>query len=158
VATLQPLVSKVSISELLWLLPIGLDERSVGTYWGRNAALDAYLYGVFETPWSASDAVRLRVGRERVDAVTGNRWVKPRITAVRYSDDGRPANIVVQGTTVPTQQLLAFTYQEGRVILLSPLDLDSSDGKPIAVINLPLVEKLAQRESKYNPIICNLSR
>ena len=151
VATLQPLVSKVPISEPLWLLPIGLDERSVGTYWGRNTALDAYLYSVFETPWSASDAVRLRVGRERVDAVTGNRWVKPSITAVRYSDDGRPANIVVQGTTVPIQQLLAFTYQEGRVILLSPLDLDSSDGKSIVGINLPLVEKLATAGVEMQP-------
>ena len=150
VATLQPLVSKVPISEPLWLLPIGLDERSVSTYWGRNAALDAYLYSVFETPSSASDAVRLRFGRERVDAVTGNRWVKPRITAVQYSDDGRPANIVVEGTTVPIQELLAFTYHEGHAILLNPLYLESSDGSSI-VTNLPLVEKLATAGVEIQP-------
>jgi len=156
---LQPIISKIQGTQMLWLLPIGLDEQSFGVDdRGRNAALDAYVFGVFETPWSARDAVRLGLREQGFEAVTANRWVNPQVTSVRYSESGRPTDIVVQGRTVPIRQLLAFTYQQSRVILLSPLDLDPADGGSEAVIDLPLVGQLAEAGIEAQPYHLQLER
>lgn len=154
---LNPIISKLPVTQMLWLLPIGLDERSFGTDSGQNAALEAYVYGVFETPYSARDAVRLMARKQNLEAVTANRWVKPSITSIHYSE-GRPTDILVQRTLVPVQQLLPFTYQRGRVILLNPLRISSPSGKPLEIIDLPLVQELTQEGIETQPCDFQLGR
>lgn len=153
VGGLVQIISRLPANQRLWLLPIHLDERSFGADSTSDAALEAYVYGVFEIPWSARDAVRLITRREEVDAVTGNRWVDPDITSVSYSGGRGPTTLSVQGHLIPIEQLLAFTYQQGHIILLSPLRVESAKGKPVQDVRLPLVEELARmgiETEKYN--------
>ena len=48
---------------------------------------------------------------------------------------------VVNGSQVATSQLLAFTYEPDRVLLINPLILVGADGTEISVA-LPLVERV----------------
>jgi hypothetical protein len=127
----------------VWLLPVTLDEKTVGKSGGTEGKLDVYLDGVFETPWSARDALRLKFGDRNILAVTANRWVKLHVSSVQ-TENGQPSTITIQDTTIPIEQLLAFTYRQGRLILLNPLGINTPDGKLSAIIDLPLVAKLAR--------------
>jgi len=157
-AALQPIISTLPVTQMLWLLPIELDEHSFSnTDRDRYAALEAYVYGVFETPYSGRDAVRLMARKQNAEAVTGNRWARPSMTSIHYSE-GRPTDILIKGMTVPIQQLLPFTYQQGRVILLNPLHISSPNGKPLEVIDLPLVQELTQEGIETEPCDFQLGR
>jgi hypothetical protein len=57
----------------------------------------------------------------------------------------------MQDHSVPVRQLLAFTYRQGRLILLSPLEIYSRDGHLSARIDLPLVTQLAQTGIEVQP-------
>jgi hypothetical protein len=142
VAALEPVISKISTSQSIWLLPVGLDERSVSAYWGRNAALDMYLYGVFETAWSSVDAIRLKDGDRNIHDVTSNRWVPLRIGSLLLSDSGEISTIAIHGQKIPVQQLVPFTYEQGLVTLLNPLEIVSS-GDTDTAVDLPIVRQLS---------------
>lgn len=45
VATMRPVLSQFDRTEPLRLLPVTLDERTVGKYWGKETVLDRYLLG-----------------------------------------------------------------------------------------------------------------
>jgi len=155
---LGPVISLLPRAETLWLLPVGLDETAVSKSWGRTGRLDEFLFGVFEISWSARDAVRLEFGGRNVQAVTSNRWEKPHMTSVLRSQDGHITTFAMQGQAVPAHELLAFTYQQDRLILLSPLELDSPDGHFSASVDLPLVAQLAQTGIKVQPCHFQLER
>jgi hypothetical protein len=127
----------------VWLLPVTLDEKTVGKSGGSDGKLDVYLDGVFETPWSARDAIRLKFGDRNILAVTANRWAKLHVTSVQ-TENGQPSTVTIQGTTIPIEQLLAFSYRQGQLILLNPLGIKTPDGKLSVIIDLPLVTKLAR--------------
>ncbi len=63
-AAVQPIVSNAPPGQPLWLLPIALDERTVSVSWKRDAILDLYLVGAFETFWSAADSVASNAATE----------------------------------------------------------------------------------------------
>ena len=138
-------------AKLLWLLPVSLDETTVGKSWGRTGRLDELLFGVFEIPWSAGDAVRLTFGERKIGVVTSNRWETPHMTSIQRFENGDIPAFTMQDHSVPVRQLLAFTYRQGRLILLSPLEIYSRDGHLSARIDLPLVTQLAQTGIEVQP-------
>ena len=144
VAALQPIISSIPATQQLWLLPVGLDERSVSTSLGRHTTLDSYLFGVFETPWSTADAIRLRFGDRNVHGITTNRWVPLRVNSVRRSNEGEIRAVTIQNEDVPVQRLIAFTYQSGFLVLLSPLEIHTPHAAQPIRIDLPLVHEVAQ--------------
>lgn len=145
VAAMQRFLSETSPSEFLWLMPVGLDEQSVGTYWGRNTTLDRYLFGVFETPWSARDGIYLKYGSRKVQVLASNRWVPLRVNSLWRYDSREIISLTVQGHEIPVSEFVPFTYQHSRVILLNPLEIGSS------VVNLPLVKQLSAKGLPTQP-------
>ena len=143
----MPMLSRV---EPVWLLPVTLDEKTVGNSGGPEGKLDRYLDGVFETPWSARDAVRLKFGDRNVQAVTANRWAGLRVTSVDNQKDGA-RTVTIQGTAIPIEHLLAFTYEQGRIILLDPLDITDPGDSQSSIIELPLVTQFARTGIKTEP-------
>ena len=130
-----PTVSKVM------LLPIDLDERSVRFSTGKDNPLDTYLFGVFEHSWSAAPAMQMAYKYPEIEAITSNRWGHLRFTGARYSSKGTVNQIVVNGQLVETNRLLAFTYEDDKVVLLNPLILVNSNAAEVG-IPLPLVERV----------------
>ena len=135
----------------IWLLPVALDETTVGKSWGSKGRLDEFLFGVFEISWSARDSVRLAFGERDLHVVTSNRWEIPHMTSVQRLDNDQIVALTMQNQSVPISQLLAFTYRQGRLILLSPLKVYSMDGHLSATIDLPLVMQLAQSGFETQP-------
>ena len=123
----------------------------MGKSWGPKGRLDEFLFGVFEISWSARDSVRLAFGERDLYVVTSNRWEIPHMTSVQRFDNDHIAALTMQNQSVPVPQLLAFTYRQGRLILLSPLEVYSTDGHLSATIDLPLVTQLAQTGFETQP-------
>jgi hypothetical protein len=136
----------------VWLWPVGLDERPVSAYWGRAAKLDRYLVGVFETDWGTSSAVRMTYRKDDVSAVAANRWERWRVNVADRSRDGQVRTLTIQGKAIPVAELLAFTYRQGRVIGLGPLELSSPDGTTAARLDLPVVGRLRSPETPVEPV------
>ncbi len=152
VAAVEPIISGVPAAQLLWLMPVTLDERIVSAYWGREAALDRYIVGVFETPWSATDAIRLRFGERDVHSVTSNRWDRLHLTSVQRPEGGQVRALMIQDVTVPVDNLVAFTYQQGQLVLLTPLEIAYSNGASSTIVDLPLANQIARTELKRQPV------
>lgn len=144
-AAFQKAISVLPDSNPLWLLPVSLDERTVSTILGRPAQLDRWLAGAFELPWSASDAVRMAYGDRDIRSVTSTRWDHLHLTAVQRSRDGQIQALVIQGSTVPVSQVLAFTYHNGRLIMLNPVKI-MAEKDAVIDVDLPLTGEVAQAE------------
>ena len=129
----------------IWFVPVALDERSVSAHIGRETKLDRYLVGVFELPWSASAALDLEYGREDINTMTVYPSNRLHLTGLHRSERGRVTSIILQGRVIDVTQLLAFTYQRGRVIVLNPLEVSSSSGSPPTAIDLPLAAQVARK-------------
>lgn len=143
----MPMLSRV---EPVWLLPVTLDEKTVGNSGGPKGNLDRYLAGVFEVPWSARDAVRLKFGDRNIQAVTANRWAGLRVTSVD-NRKGHASTVTIQGTAIPVEHLLAFTYKQGRIILLNPLDITDPADSHSSIIELPLAAQFERTGIKTEP-------
>lgn len=113
--------------------------------------MDKYLLGVFETPWSAASAVQMEYRRQDIRAVASHRWDRLHLTEVTRSSEGDVVEVTIQNTRVPVAHLVAFTYRQGRIILLNPLVIEESDGNEITV-NLPLVERLKRPGLSVQPV------
>lgn len=90
--------------------------------------------------------------------VTTHHWDRLHVTSVRRSREGQITDIVVQGEAVPIEHLVAFTYKQGELILLNPLEIDASDPNLSAVINLPLIAQLARTGLKVEKAKFQLDR
>jgi len=125
----------------IWVLPVALDERCVSHSMGQFTLLDRYLFGVFETPWSAAAALRMEYRRPDIFAVAANRWDRLHLTDVTRTVDGTITEITVQDTRVPIDHILAFTYQQGHIVLLDPLLITLDHDQEITV-DLPLAAEV----------------
>jgi len=143
VAAMRPVLASLPPPQPLWLLPVALDEHTVSNEWGRAKVLDAYLFGVFEHSWSATDAIRLKFGDREIHPVTSHHFDRLHVTAVRSSGEGYITEIVFQGEAIPIEHLVAFTYRQGELILLDPIEINDPDRNLSAVIDLPLIPQLA---------------
>lgn len=135
----------------IWLLPVTLDERSVSPMLGKEVSLDRYLLGVFETPWSASAAVRMEYRQQNINAVASHHWDHLHFTDLVRSPSGQIESLVVQGSEVPVRSLIAFTFREGEVILLDPLVFEASNGDKVTV-DLPLVKRYYSAGAKTEAV------
>jgi hypothetical protein len=123
------------------VLPIQLDEHSVQFSTGKESLPDKLLYGVFETTWSAASAMQMIYRHPEIEAIASSHWNHLCFTAVHSLPDGNADQIAVNGSLVATNQLLAFTYENDRAVLVNPLILVDSNGTEIS-IPLPLVDQV----------------
>jgi len=123
------------------LLPVQLDEYAVRFVTGTESPADKLLYGVFEHQWSAAPAMQMVYRRPNIEAVASHHWTHLCFSAVHSLPNGDTDQVVVNGSQVATNQLLAFTYEPDRVLLINPLILVDADGTEISVA-LPLVERV----------------
>jgi len=145
-------VPVVPDSSPLWVLPVTLDERAISVEAGKDSFMDRWFPGVFEQSFSACDALRLMYGDRNMRCAASTRWGKLHVTGVQYSVDGRVSTLFIQGNAVPVDDLLAFTYRNGRVTILNPLELTSGVAAT-EVVNLPLATSVAQeRHAETEPI------
>ena len=144
-------VPEIPSTEPVWLLPVTLDENCASAYLGRPTMLDRYLLGVFETPWSASGALRMEYRQQNINAVASHRWGRLHITDLVVSPTGEIERLVVQGREVPVRSLIAFTFREGEVILLDPLVLVASNGDEV-IVDLPLTKRYSSMRANREAI------
>jgi hypothetical protein len=133
------------------LLPMHLDEHSVRYATGSDSPLDRYLEGAFERVWSAENIARMAYRRPDISAITASHWEEFHFTAVHRAPNSDDSELVVNRRRVPISQLLAFTYADERVVLLSPLVLSGPTGGEIS-LPLPLVERVRTSESPVKEV------
>jgi hypothetical protein len=61
---------------------------------------------------------------------------------VLRSREGHITGVVVERQAIPIGHLVAFTYRQGEVILLNPIEINDPDPNLSAVLDLPLVHQL----------------
>jgi hypothetical protein len=147
-AAVQPLLNSVSRTQPLWLLPVALDEAILDRSEGKESLLNGYLFGVFEHSATAQDALRLKFGDRDIHVVAAQHWDRLHVTSVLRSAVGEVTNLVFQGQAVPIEHLIAFTYLQGNVILLDPIEIKDPDLNLSAVVDLPLAHKLTSTSLK----------
>lgn len=141
ISALLEAVHGFPLGQKIVLLPIRLDERSVRVSTSGVNLLDKYLLGVFETPWSAADAMRMEQKHPEIEAISSNRWEQMSFTRVHRSPSGHVESIVVNERLVATNVLLPFTYEDEKAVLLDPLVFVTPSGVEISG-HLPLVERV----------------
>lgn len=151
-AAFRAAVPTLPSSGPIWLLPVELDERTVSLYFGREAQLDRYLAGVFELHWSSSDAIRMEYGGREIYTVATTRWDRLHVTGVQRSKRGQVSTVTIQGKAIPVRYLLAFTYEEGHLVVLNPLEVSSPDGSSSTVVDLPLASRVARAGLRMRPV------
>ncbi len=100
------------------LTRIELDERLFGGYDG----LSQMLSGVFQTSWSACDALRGLYRRADVAAVGVTGWTLHPVHYEGWGSDG-VERIVVAGVRVPVDRAVPFAYRDGRVTIIESLSI-----------------------------------
>lgn len=74
------------------------------------------------------------------------------VTSVLHSDQGSTTRLVIQGENVPAEGLVAFTYRQGGIILLNPIEIKAS-GLPLpGAVDLPLVAELTRTGLKVEKV------
>ncbi len=139
------------------LAPVHLEENSVsrvGTFaWAGT--LDRLLFGVFEISWSATPACQVVYARPDLRVITTHRWANGlHFTGFHDSSERcEPGDVEIEleGQPVCSSRLLAFTYQDQKVILANPLILAYPDGRRIEVA-LPLAVSLVQSGVPGSPL------
>jgi hypothetical protein len=123
----------------VWVMPIGINDRTVGPYVGHPTVLDQYLYPFFQIPWAAGPALRMEYGHAQLDVINRDSVY---LTGVSYARNGEIDGLTFEGQgqtrQVPPKQLLAFTYLRNRVILFDHLIVTKPDGTEAEVqLTLP---------------------
>lgn len=130
----------------VWIVPIALDEKIVSPFLGRPTSLDHYLLGVFQIPWAAEPALRMQSGKENVSVIGEDEQGRVHLTGLGYAADGNINTLTFERTDksqeVPIAQLLAFSYQKGRLILFNRFTVAMPDGAKLQV-DLPLSTQVA---------------
>ena len=143
VAALLEAVPRLPQGSPVMLLPLRLDERFLRSSSAVDGGgLNTKLYGVFEVSWSAESAARMAYRYGAVEALPSRgQGHDPHFTKIDVAPNGHVDHITVNGRPVATDQLLAFTYENDRVVLVSPLVLVDDTGAEVSVA-LPLVERV----------------
>lgn len=140
----------------VWVMPIGIDDRTVGPLLGHRTVLDQYLLGLFQVPWAAEPALRMEYGDKQLNIIDPSRV---QLTGLSYAANGEIEALTFggQGQTrqVPVGQLFAFTYLRERVILFDNIMITMPDGTT-AQVELPLPAQAASPETKTRTMTLKL--
>jgi hypothetical protein len=115
------------------VLPYRLDRATA-------APASRALSGVFESWWSATEALKAAYRRSDITAVTTNRWDTWRFA----SSDATAVTLRVQGAPVSLDRLVVVAEQHGSVLPVRALMIASCGGKSARVV-LPAVQAWAAR-------------
>jgi hypothetical protein len=124
----------------VFLLPWQLDENFVTVAAPGHEILERFLFGVFQTDWSAASSMRMQYRNLEVYPVTSSRWRKLDFEGIR--GEGTEAELLINGRVLPVNRTLAFSYRDGRVVIYAHIVVKLQDGH-IAKIELPLGREVA---------------
>lgn len=131
----------------VWLMPTGLDERSVSTLWGKQTILDRALYGLFQVSWVSEPALQMEYRQPHISVIDRDNQGKAHLVGLDFAANGQIKTLIFQGSIrrdeVPLSRFLPFTIRDGRAILLNPLTITQTDGTKSEVV-LPLVNQAAK--------------
>lgn len=131
----------------VWMMPIGLDERSVSTVWGRQTLLDKALFGLFQVSWESEPALQMEYREPHISVIDRDNQGKAHLVGLDFAANGQIKTLIFQGAIrrdeVPVSRFLPFTIRGGRAILLNPLTIKQTDGTQTKV-ELPLVIQAAK--------------
>jgi hypothetical protein len=106
---------------------------------GAQPTSGRLLAGVFESWWSASEALNAAYRRTDLLSVTANRWVE---WDFEYDASHSPAEVLVQDTPVRSADLLLLVYRDSRAFAVRTLIVPRCTGTP-AEVTLPIGRRLA---------------
>ena len=154
VAMLRAAVPTLPDSQV-WFLPLELNERSVSAYLGSSSVLDGYLYGLFEIPWAAEPALRMAYGQEQIGVIAKDAHRQVHLTQLSYWTKLGPSQLIFgEGPSqqqATLEQLFAFTFRQGHLVLLNPLTVSSSTTGNRMTLDLPLGARLTHSAAASQP-------
>ncbi len=139
-AALQAAVPELPPVSPVWLWPADVDQRSIPN--GQGGAVDEFLISVYEMSWATEGATRMLYRRPDVHAVTRNLSGSWQLSALERDIQGQVTALTLQHRHVPISKLIAFTWRDERLTLISPLRIHAGD--EVIEIPLPLPETLAK--------------
>jgi len=119
----------------IYLIPYKTDEQ----IFKDKPTLNLGLTGVFETNWSADDAISMLNPKIQLTSIAVTRWAT---LSFKYQAD--KDLLLVEGITVPPEKMLLFTYQNGLCLPYETLALQNKDGS-IKNFQFPIVHQLKKR-------------
>jgi hypothetical protein len=124
----------------VFLMPWQLDENFVTVAAPGHEVLERFLFGVFQTDWSARSSMRMLYRKPEFYAVTSSSWRKLNFEGIR--GEGTDAELIINGRVLPVNRTLAFSYRDGRAVIYVHVIVKLQDGH-IAKIELPLAREVA---------------
>jgi hypothetical protein len=138
-----------------FLIPIHMDEGFVTAVVPEGENLEQALLGVFEAVWSAGSSVRMLYGVPYVSPVTSSRWSDYDIGGIE--GQGNDTALLINGRSLATALCLAFSYQNGEVILYDWLLVKWPDGRQERV-DLPLARQAGAPGVTYRELVLEVSK
>jgi hypothetical protein len=123
-----------------YIIPLDADFN---LFDGREA-ISKVMTGVFETTWSSSDAIRQAYHRPDLQSITGNQW-SPILISQQTAQPLGQVVLLVQGTPVPLDRTIFFSYHNGQIQIYELLALAQKSGLP-QIVPLPLAQHLHRQE------------
>jgi hypothetical protein len=138
VSAVRQILAPQSLPPDTYLILYNFDEHSLPD----APVASRVIFGVFETPWSASSALNAAYRRTDLKAIATHRWARMQ---VRYDTERPPdERLQVQGYPAPVEKTLMLTYQNGSAYLVEDLTIVKSDGSEYDV-QFPLARDLIAR-------------
>jgi hypothetical protein len=132
----------------VFVLPIDTEEdilAAVATGPGYER-LAQVLFGIFETDWSSASALKMLYRRRNLVVATHSRWVELDFRGIEEGEDG--TQLLFKGRSWSSDITLAFSYEEGQVVLHDVLVAELLDGGQVR-IELPKARALGAAGAAY---------
>jgi hypothetical protein len=119
-----------------YLVPVHCEEP---LFAGRDT-VNLLLTGVLETPWSAHGALSMAYRRRDFVVHTSNRWLPMTFTRIPGTDR-KADGLKINGTRMPLERTILFTYRDGKGCAIENLTLSEPDGS-LHRLHLPAADRL----------------
>jgi hypothetical protein len=126
-------------------VPIYLDIRLVSPQDINPQVLDRLLFGAFEIPWAARSILWMEYQRNDLDVVTTHHWTYGMHFKYQPASESTPESLIIEGQTVPLDQIVAFTYQNNKVLLIHKLEITDANGVVQQVVEVPFTRSVNQQ-------------
>jgi hypothetical protein len=123
-----------------YIIPIDADFN----LFDRKESISKVMTGVFETPWSSSDAIRQAYHRPDLQSLAGNKW-SPILISHQTAQPLGQLVLRTQGTPVLLDRTIFFSYRNGQIQIYEMLALAQKSGPP-QLVPLPLAQHLHRQE------------
>lgn len=136
---------------ITFITPLPSDYYLVDPSSPKVGILNNLMLGVFDISWACEPVTQMAYRQETTTCINRNHWLEPLHVTLTPAADGTPAMLQVEYHQAPLDTFLAFTYHNGRVVLLNPLIVKGANGQVQQTIDLPLVQTYQKQGVHVEP-------